>query len=78
MLEPKSNQTRKACANKTVPHQTAPKAMPNKVLDFHSNFVKNWGGQEVFILLFFSPTTLKNRTVLKETLTIPVEIKLST
>ena len=36
-------------------------------LDSHPNFVKNWGGWEVFIFYFFIQTALKNRTVLKET-----------
>ena len=29
------------------------KATPNKFLDSHPIFVKNWGGREVFIFLFF-------------------------
>ena len=28
------------------------KATPNKFLDSHPNFVKNWGGWEVFIFYF--------------------------
>ena len=29
------------------------KATPNKFLDSHPNFVKNWGGREVYIFIFF-------------------------
>ena len=44
---------------------TVDKATPNKFLDSHPNFVKNWGGKEVFIFYFLD--CFKNRTVLKET-----------
>ena len=36
-------------------------ATPNKFLDSHPNFVKNWGGWEVSIFYF------SDRTVMKET-----------
>ena len=43
------------------------RATPNKFLDIHSNFVKNWGGWEVYIFyLFIFLTALNNRTVLKK------------
>ena len=36
-------------------------------LDSHPNFVKNWGGWEVYFFIYIFLTVLKNRTVLKET-----------
>ena len=45
-----------------LPHD---KARLNKSLDSCPNFVKNWGGWEVYIFIFF-PTALMNRTVLKK------------
>ena len=44
------------------------KATPNKSLDSHPNFVKNWGWWGGFY--FSIVRTAKNRTVLKETFDI--------
>ena len=43
------------------------KATPNKFLDSHPNFVKNFGGWEVLIFTFYFSDCFKNITVLKET-----------